>query len=408
MKGPLRIEGTVAPGFEAVRQAFEANFTDQHEIGAAVCVYHKGERVVDLWGGLADVATQRPWTADTLMVMFSATKGLAALCMLMLADRGLLDYDAPVTRYWPGFGQAGKADITVRTLMNHRAGVCAIDTPLTLEDFERHPDRVRDALEQQAPLWPPDSTQGYHGVSYGPYVAELFRHIESRSIGRFLAEEVAGPLGLDLFLGLPESEEPRVATLYPADNKEKLFQVVPKLLTGEGLEGRVFRAAIKRNSPTQRAFKNPRELGARGLQNYNTRRVRALELPWCNALGTARGLAELYSILALGGSKGDVQLVRPELLQALHPRQSWVETDEVLRKPLGYSQGFIKEETRLFSPNTEMFGHPGAGGALGMADPKAEISVGYLMNRMGHHIRSPRALALCDAVYGSLGLRPRG
>lgn len=399
------IQGTVEPGFEPVKATFEENFKRRGELGAAVCIWHQGEVVVDLWGGVVDRKTKAPWAADTMTLVFSCTKGLAATALLMLADRGQLDYDAPVAEYWPEFAQNGKADITVRTLLNHRAGVVGLDDPLTIADFVERPERVAEVCAKQAPHWEPGTTQGYHGVSYGPYAGELFRRVAGESIGTFFNREISGALGADLYLGLPPELEPRVATNYPARLREKLFGVLPKLIGHTGLEGRVYRQVVKKGSPAQRAFSNPAELGARGLGNYNRSDVRQAELPWCNAIGSARGLARVYQALVAGGTLDGVKLASPESIAPVHERQSWEEMDQVLRKPLGFSQGFVKEETRLFSPNTEMFGHPGAGGSLGMADPKAGVAMAYVMNQMGHHIRSPRALALCHSLYQCLGMR---
>lgn len=408
------IQGTVAPGFEPVRHAFEENFKRRGELGAAVCIWHRGRVVVDLWGGTADKATGRPWTGDTPTTVFSVTKGLSALCLLMLAERGGLDYDRKVADYWREFAQNGKADITVRTLLNHRAGVVGLDEPLSIDDFEQRPEKVVDACARQAPAWAPGTRQGYHGVSFGPYVAELYKRAStagsgrspsagSDTIGRFFAREVAGPLGADVFIGLPDEHHDRVASIYGPTPRAKLG-AVPKLLFHTGLEGRVFRQAVQKKSCTYKAFCNPPDLGAKGLPNFNTARVRRLELPWCNGVASARGLARIYQALAMGGTLEGVTLARPESIAAVHARQSWVDVDEVLRKPLGFSQGFIKEEARLFSPNEASFGHPGAGGALGFADPTAGVSIGYVMNQMGAHVRSPRALALCHALYRSPGL----
>lgn len=397
------IHGHTAAGFEPVREAFVENFARRGEYGAQVCVRHRGEVVVDLWAGLADVAAKRAFEADTLGLVFSTTKGMAALCFLMLADRGQLDYDAPVARYWPEFAQGGKGEISVRTLLNHRSGLVGIDAPITLDDLEGPPEKVDAILAAQAPRWAPGTDQGYHGVTFGLYAAALFRRIAGETIGVFFAREVAGPLGADVFIGLPEALESRVAVNYPATTFERVFKIVPKLLAHPGLEGRVYRqVALGRDAA--KAFANPRELGPMGLDNLNLRRVRALELPWMNAMASARGLARVYGALAEGGTVPGkdgqpVTLVRPEALEPLGQRQSWVAMDRVLRKPVGWSQGFLKEEERMFSPEPTSFGHPGAGGALGWCDPKNHLAIGYVMNKMGHHIRSPRALALSHATY---------
>jgi CubicO group peptidase (beta-lactamase class C family) len=385
------ISGEVSRRFAPVRDELAASFR-RGEIGASLCVWHRGEVVVDLWGGLRDRDEGAAWERDTLTTVFSATKGVVALALMMLAERGELDYDAPVASFWPEFAAAGKESITVRTLLNHRAGLIGVDDPLTLEMFEVGPDRIAEILAAQAPRWSPGTDQGYHGVTYGLYAAELFRRITGRSVGAFIAAEIAGPLGADFHLGLPEDLEPRVATNYPAGVTDLVLKIVPKLLFHRGTDGRVYRNVVRKGDSAT-AFANPAELGPRGLRNFNTARVHRLELPWGNGIANARGLCAIYSAM-LGGD-----LVSRGAVDAIRPRQSWSERDRVLCKPIGWSQGFLKEETRLFSPNPESFGHAGAGGALGWCDPVAELAIGYAMNRMDHRVRSRRAVRLCHAIY---------
>jgi CubicO group peptidase (beta-lactamase class C family) len=394
------IDGEVADRFAPVREVFAANL-QRGEVGASLCVWHRGEVVVDLWGGLKDRDGDQRWERDTLATVFSATKGVVALALLMLADRGELDYDAPVAAYWPEFAEGGKAEITVRTLLNHRAGLIGVDDPLTLQMFEDAGDRIAEILAAQAPRWSPGSDQGYHGVTYGLYTAELFRRIAGRSLGEFIAAEIAVPLGAEFYLGLPPELEPRVAVNYPASVADLMFKIVPKLLFHSGTDGRVYRNAVRRGD-TADAFANPAELGARHIENFNTERVHRLELPWGNGIGTARGLCRIYAALAAGGTLDGARLVSPAALDPLRPRQSWSERDRVLCKPIGWSQGFLKEETRLFSPNPESFGHAGAGGALGWCDPIAGLAIGYAKNKMDHRVRSRRAVRVCHAIYECL------
>ncbi|MEZ4402381.1 MAG: serine hydrolase domain-containing protein [Kofleriaceae bacterium] len=395
------VHGTVAAGWEPVSATFAASLARGEEWGGSVSVWHRGRVVVDLWGGVADRATRAPWQADTITTVFSATKGLVALCFLMLADRGQLDYDAPVARWWPAFAAAGKADVTVRTLLNHRSGLVALDRPITLDDLAQRPDHVAALLAAQAPRWAPGTDQGYHAVTYGLYAGELFRRVAGESLGRFLAREVAAPLGADVHLGLAEADEVRVATNHPATTAERVLKIVPKLLFHRGVEGRVYRqVALGRDAA--RAFGNPRELGPTGVANFNTRRVHALELPWCNGITNGRGLARVYAALAAGGTVDGVRLVGAQAVAGLAPRQSWAERDRVLRKPLGWSQGFLKDEPHLFSPNPASFGHAGAGGALGWCDPAAQLAIGYATCKMDHRVRSRRAVALCHAIYRAL------
>jgi CubicO group peptidase (beta-lactamase class C family) len=400
-RAPAEIHGTAEPAFAAVRQAFADNLARRGEWGAGVCVWHDGRVVVDLWAGHRDRERTSAWRGDTLTTVFSSTKGLVALCFLMLADRGVLDYDRPVADYWPEFAAADKATITVRTLLNHAAGLVAVDTPLSLEMLDSQPDRVASILAAERPRWSPGSDQGYHAVTFGLYAQALFRRITGESLGQFLAREVAGPLAADVYLGLPAELEHRVATNYPATVGERVFKIVPKLLFDPGRDGRVYRqVALGRDSA--RAFRNPREVGPLGIDNFNTRRVHAMELPWGNGLASARGLCRVYAALAAGGSLDGVRLVGADALAPLAARQSWSRRDRVLRKPIGWSQGFLKEEAGMFSPNPESFGHAGAGGALGWCDPGARLALGYVTNKMDHRVRSRRARALCRAVYQSL------
>lgn len=394
------IEGRVAPGWEPVREAFAENFSRRGEVGAGVVVHHRGEVVVALHGGTADPLTGRAWTERTPVVGFSTTKGLVATCFLMLEDRGRVDLDTPVQRLWPEFRHPA---ITVRSILNHRAGLSAIDVPLTLPEVRDAPEKVRDALVRQEPMWEPGTEQGYASCSFGLYAAELFRRIEGRSLGAFLAEEIAGPLGLDTTLGAFGAHAEPPARLLAGGRWELVRHQLPAALSGQTPEGRLYRQILgSRRSDSRRALGNP-TLGPTRFDTLNDPDVLGIELPWMSGVTTAAGLSRLYAALAGDGSLDGVRLVRPESLRPLWERQSWSERDRVMHKPLGFSQGFVKEETTLFSPNPESFGHPGAGGALGWADPVAEVAIGYVMNRMDWRIRSPRALALCHAVYRVLG-----
>jgi CubicO group peptidase (beta-lactamase class C family) len=396
------IHGTCDHRFAEVEATFRQSFTRGDEIGAAICVTVDGVPVVDLWGGLADRASKRRWQADTPVVTFSVTKGFVALALLMLQDRGRLDLDAPVARYWPAFAAHGKADITVRTLLNHRAGLSAVDAPIQLEAF-RDPVAIDTILANQRPAWTPGSAQGYGATAWGMYAGALFRHVAGETVGTFLRREVFGPLGADVWLGCPADVFPRVATMYPVGGGDLVRHVLPALVRGGTVESQMYRAVLgDRSSMTAKAVGNP-VLGKRRLDVVNDPEVLAMELPWKSAVGTARGVAKVYAPLACGGALGDVRLVRPESLASVTRRQSWAWSDRVVFKPLGFAQGFVKDEPTMFSPNEAAFGHPGAGGALGLADPTHRLSVGYVMNRMDHRLRSPRALALCHAVYRSLG-----
>ena len=398
----MNVHGHVDAGLEPVAETFRELFAAGREIGASFCVWREGRNIVDLWGGIADLKSGRLWTPDTMVNVFSSTKGMAATAVLMASERDLIDYDEPVAKRWPQFAHNGKDAITLRQIMNHRSGLSAIDQPLVAADFA-DPERVRPALEAQAPLWPPGSAQGYGAIAYGPFVAEIFRRATGETLGAFIDREIAKPLEADIYLGVPDGIADRIATLYPIGPADFLTKVIPRLVFSRGLEGRMYRAALRRQTPTARAVRNPAELGSRGMHRYNDPDVRSMELPWANGHASARGLAKMYGHLASGGSYGGVTLCRPQTVAAVHPRQSWTDHDRVLQKPMGFSQGYVKEETHLFSPNPASFGHPGAGGALGFADPIHGIGMSYVLNRMDFHIRSPRCIALCHALYRCIG-----
>jgi CubicO group peptidase (beta-lactamase class C family) len=381
--------GRVDPRFARVRDAFARNFAERGELGASFCAIAGGRTVVDLWGGFADPARERPWREDTLVMVHSCTKGAAALCAHVLAARGQLDVDAPVARYWPEFAQAGKERIPVRMLLTHRAGLAAIDRPLRAE-AGLHWDAMVDALAHQAPNWEPGTAHGYHAVTFGWLVGEVVRRISGRSLGQFLRDEIAGPRGLDFWIGLPESEDPRAARIAPG----------PAPDPGDPFGAEM----LAHGSLTRRAFMNPSTLFFAGGADF-ARRLRAAEIPAANGMANARGLAGLYAPLAAPGGGG---LVDAETVA----RMSAVESDgpdRILVYRTRFAQGFMKSvdggpshRARL-GPNDAAFGHVGAGGSLGMADPAAGVAIGYAMNRMGAGLLlNERGQSLVDAVYECL------
>jgi CubicO group peptidase (beta-lactamase class C family) len=386
------VHGSVAPGWEPVAEVFRENFARRGEVGAAVCMMHEGRVVVDLWGG--ESAPGVAWKEDTLTLVFSVTKGLASIAFLVLADRGGLEYDAPVAKYWPEF-RRNFGETSVRTLLNHRAGTSILDTPLSLKDFH-DPERVSRALEAQRPTWNPGEHQGYGATVWGMYAGELFRRAAGESIGQFLRREIAEPIDAEVWLGMPPEHDHRVSTLIPVPLRDRLLRQVPAML-GRSADGRVFRkVAFARKSDTWRAFKNPADVGPSGMATFNQPEVRRPELPWCNAVATARGIARVYA--ALGDPVAGVRLVSAATVAPLRERQS-NGFDRVMCREFGFSQGFMKDDPALFSPNPATFGHPGTGGSVGLYDPDRRLAVGYTMNRMDWRIRSPRALELCRAAY---------
>lgn len=393
-----RVQGECAVGFEPLAQQFERSFADGSEIGASLCVYHHGVKVVDLWGGLADRTARTPWTADSLIVVFSATKGLAAMALNLAAERGAFEWDAPVAQYWPAFGQADKEHITVRQLFNHRAGLASITTPLTLAQLcdPAQSSAVRATLEAQAPVCKADALQAYHALSYGMYASAFFETVCREPLEAFLHREYLDPLGADVFMGTPPTQDHRIATLYPGSTSARVGRMLWSALRGGSTEGNVARSFLSGGHARQ-AFMNPPAPGGIGV--YNQPPARRRNLAWASATATARGLARAYVPWSVGGQWQGTRYVAPETIAPLLQRQGWSPRDAVLGKALGWAQGFLKEDDGVFSPNRASFGHSGMGGALGWCDPTAQLAFAYTMNRCDWRVRSPRALALCQALY---------
>ena len=391
------IAGQYAPAFEALAHQFARQIEDGSEVGASLCVYHRGQLVVDLWGGVRDKSTGTPWTADTLIVVFSVTKGLAAMALNMAAERGKFEWDAPVARYWPEFAQAGKHHITVRQLFNHRAGLAAITVPLTLAQFcdPAQQAATRAILAAQAPAWPADSDQGYHALTYGMYADAFFEIAVGEPLHKFLHRELLDPLGADVFMGTPASQDHRIATLYAPSTLSRVTHMVGAALRGGSTESNVARSFL-RGGVAKTALTNP---PTTSLTEYNQPPVRRACLSWASANATARGIALAYGPWSMGGLWQGRRYVAESTIAPILRRQGWSTQDKVLGKPLGWAQGFLKEDDNVFSVNRESFGHAGMGGSLGWCDPRAQISFGYAMNNCDWHVRSPRALALCRALY---------
>lgn len=377
------IDGWCDDRFEAVREAFTANFAERGETGAAVCVVIGGRTVADLWGGTADPQAQRPWTPDTLVNVFSIGKGLTALVTARLMAGGHLDVDAPVARYWPEFGAAGKQDVTVRHLLTHQAGLPAIRERLPPGAMLDWP-AMTGALARQAPWWEPGTAHGYHANTFGFLVGEVVRRVTGRTVGALLREEIAGPLGADVHIGLPAAEHHRVAPF--------TFKEPPSEEDRSGLPDRELMA--------YNAYLNPGGLSGAGV--INTARWRAAEIPATNGHATARGVARVYSALAAGGAIDGVEVVDTATLAAVTTEQVYGE-DRVLHRSTRFGLGFqLTQRERPLGPNSGAFGHFGAGGSLGFCDPQAGMAFGYVMNEMGPRWQNPRNRALVQAVYTGL------
>ncbi|MEV0850432.1 serine hydrolase domain-containing protein [Streptomyces sp. NPDC049954] len=392
MSGMTTIDGEVAPGFEPVREAFMANFTQRGDIGAAVCVYWHGRPVVDLWGGVADPETGRPWTRDTLQLVYSATKGATATAAHMLVERGMLDLDAPVAKYWPEFAANGKEGISVRWLLSHRAGLVTLDQPLPLADALSW-EPMAAALAAQRPLWTPGTAHGYHGRTWGWLAGEVIRRVSGRSPGRFFADEIAGPLGLDFFIGLPTNERDRVSRMAYRRPDVDLTTVPAESLPVELREQ--VAAWRNPNSFSNRAFAvtDPAAI------DFDSPEVQAAELPSSNGIGTARALARMYA--ALIGEVDGVRLLAPASLSSATEEQAGGR-DEVMVTASRFSSGYMlpTRDNPMTGPNA--FGHTGRGGSLGFADPVQGIAFGYVMNHVISGSDDARASSLTEAVLESL------
>lgn len=394
----MTIDGFVAPGFEPVRAAFLENFQKHGELGAAFCAFHQGRPVVDLWGGAANLRDGTPWGPDQTVPVYSVTKGLVATVLLLLTERGILPLSARLAEIWPALNTEDKRDITVHQWLNHRSGLSGVDMPLQLDDF-LHPERIQRALIAQRPYWAPGERQGYAATAFGMFAQELVRARTGRTIGQWLADELAGPMGgLPVFIGLPENAA-KPARLVPTTRRTAVTQMLPRMLSKSSAEGRLYRGfLIRPRSWVGRAIRNP-YLGLKSHAFLNQPRYQQMELPWMNGVMSARGLASIYGMLACGGAWKGKTYLSEATLAPLARRQSWSAQDAIVGKPIGFSQGFMKEETHLYSPHTETFGHTGLGGSVGLADPKNALSIGYVMNQMDWRLRSPRALSLCQTLY---------
>jgi CubicO group peptidase (beta-lactamase class C family) len=391
------LQGQWQPDFAPLIDAFRGNFAGKQEIGAAICVYRGGRKVVDVWAGYKDAKRKIPWTENTLTTIFSVTKALTSLCFLILALRKKFDYDKPVSFYWPDFALGGKKDISCRLLLEHRAGLYAVETPLTIGDFVDNKPKIYNALAMQKPFFVPGSMQAYGAQVWGAYAAELFVHVAGESVGTFFAREVARRLGANCFIGLPPEYENDVATLYPVSPVERLAHLVPDIIKGETTEGRIGRAFISGNKSIEQAYMNP-SAGLKSLEIFNESWVHRLELPWVNGVAHARSLAQVMNVLALGGKAGKLQFANAALMAEL-TKENALRYDLVLQKPLGWNLGFLKEERWLYSPNVEAFGHSGMGGPLALADPKTKLAFGYVCNKMDYKVRPDKTLKLCRALY---------
>ena len=379
------IMGTCAEGFEPVRAAFVANFVEPGEVGAAAAACVDGRLVVDLWGGLADPHTGRLWEERTPALVYSTTKGMTAVCALLLWERGSFDIDAPVAEAWPQFAAAGKSGVTTRHLLSHQAGLPVFDEPITFQDCH-DTDLVAARLAAQTPRWEPGTAHGYHPLTFGWLVGEVVRRVDGRSVGRILADEVAGPLGLDMWLGLPPEREVDVARLLPGRLDLAIGRPDDPAMT--------FLAAIMDvESMTFRAFANPP--GQFDVESFNAPELHQAEWPAASGITTAASLARLYGELACDRVLSTVTLDEASRPQAAGP-------DRVLAVDTAYGLGFsLPSESVPHAPGA--FGHEGAGGSVGFADRAHGVGFGYVMNQLTASLGSDRRAArLVKALYACL------
>lgn len=374
------IAGECAPQFAAVRDAFAANFAAGREVGASFAATLDGVLVVDLWGGHADAARTRSWQRDTIVNVFSTTKAMTALCAHMLIDRGQLDVDAPVARYWPEFACHGKEKITTRHLLTHTAGLAALRQQLPTEALFDWP-RLVEALANEEPWWEPGSANGYHAMTFGHLVGEVMRRVSGETPGTFFRRHVAEPLGADFHIGLAASEDGRTADMVPpAPDEAAAAAPDPESLLGKVMGNPPLRPEIA-----------------------NTRAWRAAEIPAANGHGNARSVARVMAALACGGTLDGVRLLGRATIERAIEEQCYAK-DLVLGFPLRWGLGFmLTSETLPLSPNPHTFGHGGWGGSLGFADLDARVSWAYVMNKMSPGTTGDfRAGGPIAALYGSL------
>jgi CubicO group peptidase (beta-lactamase class C family) len=382
------VQGWTAEGFEGVRDAFAHNFAEGKEIGAGFSAYHRGRKVADLWGGIADAATGRPWLEDTIVLVFSTTKGMTAVCANKLAQEGRLDVNAPVAHYWPEFAAGGKENVPVSYLLSHQVGLAWIDGAMTLEDALAW-DPVVQALAAQTPHWEPGSQHGYHATTYGWLVGEVVRRVTGKSVGTYLREAVCEPLGLDMWLGLPESEDARAASLTPMVDESQLDEnaraLVAQFMGPDTMLGKALSAPG----------------GAMTQDVWNTRAVRAAEIPAASGVSDARSIARMYA--ACIGEVDGTRLLTPDQLKRATTQQTSGPNVVLMGLDIQFGLGFMLHSTLMTLGGPQSFGHFGAGGSMGWADPDAELACGYVMNKMDMGlVGDTRTQTLMDACYAAL------
>ena len=402
MTVPVPVHGHCDPRFENVRRVFTEKLEARGEVGAAISFTLNGESVVDLWGGyVAPKDTpdgEREWERDTIVNTYSTTKGMTALCAHRLVEQGLLDLDAPVAQYWPEFAAAGKEEIPVRWLLSHQSGLPAIRKPLPAEALFDWAT-LCEALAEQEPWWKPGTQHGYHPLTFGFLVGEVIRRVGGRSVGQMFREDVALPLEADFHIGLDAMHDGRVAELIGgiAPPKPKAGEPAPRI---KGPMGDFLRDMTDPNTMVGAAFNNP----SMSPGTVNSREWRAAEIPAANGHGTARSLARIYGALATGGEVDGVRILEADSIERARTEQVSGPDATLGQLPMRYGLGYmLRSDFMPLSPSPNAFGHPGAGGSIGMADPDAGVGFGYVMNKMQMGlVGGPTAFAVIKAFFEDL------
>jgi CubicO group peptidase (beta-lactamase class C family) len=388
------VQGTAEQGYEAVRDLLEQQFAAGEHVGAGVCVYHRGRKVVDIWGGEANRDTHAPWLPDTMAVCYSTTKGLAATCLHVLADRGLVEYQAPVAKYWPEFAQNGKGAITVYHILTHQSGMAPLPDGMAggpeLFDW----DAVIHGIEREAPAWEPGTASGYHAMTFGFLVGEIVRRVSGKSVGTFLRDEIAIPLGIgdEMFIGAPESVEPRIAKLVPATTPEGGREMMRML--AETPDGSIMLRSLGVNLDA-----TPED-----ADWLDTPAGHRAEIPAVSGIMTARALARMYAALANYGELDGVRLMSERTVRAMSALQTRRPDKVIMSVPVGWSLGYMNGGAEGWpqGPRDTSFGHIGLGGSVGYADPEIAMSFGFVPNKLTMDlIGAGRTAALADAARAS-------
>lgn len=366
---------------------FQENFARRGELGAAVSVWHEGKPIVSLHGGFRDAGREQPWKSDTLVLVWSATKGIGSACLLHALQEKKIDLSRRVWEFWPEFGQSGKRDISIAVLLSHSAGLCALDEPVDILDYAR----VIRALETQAPLWTPGTAHGYHARTFGFLVDELTRRISGNSTSEYWRRTFAEPLGLDFWIGLPNELNPRVATIYAAK------------AGGSAKPAKFYRDLATPGTLPQRAFASPK--GLQSVSAMNKPEIRAQPLVSFGGIGSAEAVAKFYGMLANGGVMDGHRYFEPDTIRAMSEVISHGQ-DRVFEVPTAFSAGFMvsspESSDTMFGPSGGGFGHPGAGGSHAFADLTNRIGFAYVMNQMEQTVLpAAKSIRLVGALYAN-------